>query len=66
MTVRWCGIGHLSLAHVEEEGKVAMAILLSYLAPSGKEKRGCHTTPTLVRSPSLFMYTVSPCRRQPL
>ena len=40
MTVRWCGIGHHSFTHVEEEGRVAMAILLPYLAPSGKEKRG--------------------------
>ena len=65
MTVRWCGIGHLSLTHVEEDGKVAVTIPLPYLAPSGKEKRGesHHSHSSEVH---LYMYTVLPCRRQPL
>ena len=48
--VRWCGNGHLNFTHVEEEGKVAMAILLPYLLPSEKGKWGRdHITLTLVR-----------------
>ena len=40
MKVRWCGNGNLNFTHVEEEGKVAIAILLPYLVPPEKGKRG--------------------------
>ena len=40
MKVRWCGNVHLNFTHVEQEGVVAMAILLLYLVPSEKGQKG--------------------------
>ena len=42
LKAKWCGNEHLNFTYVEQEGMVAMDILLLSLVPSEKEQKGNH------------------------